>query len=151
MLLARNEAELRLRGSALELLHELVHAMGQPLTALQLFRVMAVTGVMDAEMVGDVAGQVESATEMYRALRMLIEAADQAPEVTNAGTIVERFAEEWGRRAARQGARCAWRVRRASIEWWAVRAWSRGWIGSLRRCWSVRRRGSRCLQPGRRW
>lgn len=104
MLLARSDAELTLRGPALELLHELVHAMGQPLTGLQLCRVLVLKSGADAEVLGDLAGQVESATEVYRALRMLVEGSEGEAEVTEVGAMVQRFEGEWKRRAARRGA-----------------------------------------------
>ncbi len=95
--------ELTLRGPALGLLHELVHAMGQPLTGLQLCRVLALKGGADREALGEMAGQVDSATEVYRALRLLLEAGEGEAEVMEVGAMVQRMEAGWGRRIARQG------------------------------------------------
>lgn len=104
MWLARSNAALTLRGPALELLDELVHAMGQPLTGLQMCRVLAMKGAADAEVLGDLAGQVESATEVYRALRMLLEASEGEAETMEVGAMVRRMEADWGRRVDRRGA-----------------------------------------------
>ncbi len=101
-----DEPELTLRGPARQVLHELVHAMGQPLTILQMGRVLASKGGADADygqVLGEVAGQVDSLTEMYRALRMLIEASEAEAEEMEVAGMLRRMEVMWGRRAARQG------------------------------------------------
>lgn len=114
MSLGRSNGELRLRGPALELLDDLVHAMGQPLTALQMCRVLALKGAAEAEAMEDLAAQVESATEVYRALRMLIEASTRAAEVTDLGVMLRRMEADWRRRVDRRGGLLRLEVARAA-------------------------------------
>lgn len=98
-------AEVRLSGAAAPLLDELLHAMGQPLTSLQLCRVPAMRDGGDEggrEMLEEFAGQVESLTEMYRALRLLLEGGQGEVEPMEAGLMVRRLERDWQRRAARR-------------------------------------------------
>ena len=115
MLLAKSETggeverdgpELRLRGPARRVMHELVHAMGQPLTILQMGRVLASKGGGGGDagqVLEELAGQVDSLTEMYRALRMLIEASEGEAESMEVALMLRRMEVMWGRRASRRG------------------------------------------------
>lgn len=110
MLSAANEnavtVETRLSGTAALLLHELLHAMGQPLTSLQLCRVPGVRDAGDGdgrEVLEEFAGQVESLTEMYGALRLLLEGCEGEVEAIEAGSVVRRLERQWRRKAARRG------------------------------------------------
>lgn len=55
------------------------------------------------EMLDEFAGQVESLTEMYRALRLLIEGCEGEVEAAEVGSLVRRLEGGWRRLAARRG------------------------------------------------
>lgn len=95
--------EMRLSGQAALLLHELLHAMGQPLTSLQLYRLLEVEDADKRETRGEIAGQIELLTEMYQALRFLLEAGEEETEVTELAPMVHRLERGWCRFAARRG------------------------------------------------
>ena len=61
-------------------------------------------GSADAgQVLEELAGQVDSLTEMYRALRMLIEASEGEAEEMEVALMLRRMEVMWGRRAARRG------------------------------------------------
>lgn len=91
-----------------ELTHELLHAMGQPLTILQMCRLFVASPETISEqtmaLLPELAEQVERVTELYRGVRSLFEAeAGGVPRKRlSLATLVHRLLPEWQRRAAEQ-------------------------------------------------
>ena len=83
--------------------------MGQPLTTLQAFRLLASTPssdpAVDRRTHVDLAEQVDHLTDLYRALRLLLEVeTDHSPSFETApGQIINRLQPEWQHRALRRG------------------------------------------------
>ena len=95
--------DLLLSGSAGLLLHDLLHAMGQPLTTLQLCRMPAARGGSGEQPFLEViAGQIETLTEVYRALRALVAGCEGSVEPVPTEPMLRRLCSDWDGRAARQ-------------------------------------------------
>ena len=89
----------------LHVLSDFLHAMGQPLTTLQIFRLA--TAVPSTEMneiktlLPEMAEQVDRMTDLYRGIRGLFEAEAAASQVDelSLSVLLERLEPEWRRQA----------------------------------------------------
>ncbi len=86
-----------------DLMDELLHAMGQPLTTLQGYRLLPVLPASErADLIADMAEQVERVTDFYRDLRSLFAAErSRADTSTGPGCTLRTLEPEWQRLAAR--------------------------------------------------
>ena len=86
-----------------DLVQEMLHAMGQPLTTLQCCRLLAARCGTDTGMVADLADQVDGLTDIYQALRMLLE-TQTSGDADTLRQLVEQMEVRWRRSALRRRA-----------------------------------------------
>lgn len=102
------EEGVHLSEAGARLLGELLHAMGQPLTILQMCRLSAALPDLERDsastLLPEMAEQVERVTDLYRGVRILFEAEAGAVqnEAVSLGTLLCRLEPEWQRRAGRR-------------------------------------------------
>ncbi len=106
-----------------ELLREMLHALGQPLTVLGGLRLMG-RGSGAEELLEEMADGAERATAIYRAMRLLVEGE-------RGGVEVRGVEAEWRRRSLRRGVE----LRFAGGDGWGESRMLEGVLGAgLRSC-----------------
>ncbi len=91
------------------LLNEMLHALGQPLTALQTCRLLARIPQVraDENVLEEMANQIDTVTEIYQALRMVLETetGSRKDGEDRLDEIVPQMESRWTRLTSRRGIR----------------------------------------------